>query len=178
LLQAISKVFGDVIISVAHNVCNDVLAAFAPLRITSTSTNAHFLLERPSTRNVVSLLQADVFSFGMMLYQLVQRYLTIFAVSSEGDPMQIMAYAARVAAGYRPPISKRVLPSVARLIQVGGCGTLPRSFIVSSYPPPIFSGYLYHIQWLFLPIISGCFHPHSVVIACHISYCLFLPYVW
>jgi hypothetical protein len=63
--------------------------------------------------------QADVFSFGMMLYQLVQRYLTIMAVSIKGDPEEVVAYAARVAAGYRPPINNKELPpSVVELIQV------------------------------------------------------------
>ena len=64
------------------------------------------------------LLQADVFSFGMILYQLVQRYLTIMAISIKGDPEEVIAYAGKVATGYRPPINNKLPPSVIKLIQV------------------------------------------------------------
>jgi mitogen-activated protein kinase kinase kinase 7 len=66
------------------------------------------------------VLQADVFSFAMMLYQLVQRYLTIMAISIKGDPEEVMAYAARVATGYRPPLNNKLPPNVVRIIQVCG----------------------------------------------------------
>jgi hypothetical protein len=45
--------------------------------------------------------QVDVFSFGIILYELLSRYLTICAISINGTEAEVEAYAARVASGFR-----------------------------------------------------------------------------
>ena len=67
------------------------------------------------------LLQADVFSFGVMMYEVLQRYIMLSAVAVRGTYEELEAYCARVARGYRPPLHEKWPASVARLIEVCVC---------------------------------------------------------
>jgi hypothetical protein len=51
-------------------------------------------------------------------HPLLQRYVTITMVSNKGTWEELYAYAGRVAAGYRPPISPKLPQQVISLIQV------------------------------------------------------------
>lgn len=82
----------------------------------------------------VCVLQADVFSFGIIMYEVLQRYIVLSAVAVAGTYEELEGYCARVAGGYRPPLHAKWPVSVAKLIQVrpscnsaltpdGTCGT-------------------------------------------------------
>jgi hypothetical protein len=63
-------------------------------------------------------LQADVFSFGVMAYEVMHRYLTLSAISVLGTYEELEAYAGRVASGYRPPLHANLPSSITSIIQV------------------------------------------------------------
>jgi mitogen-activated protein kinase kinase kinase 7 len=65
-----------------------------------------------------AILQADVFSFGIMMYEILQRYIMLSAVAVRGTYEELEAYCARVADGYRPPLHAKWPPSIVKLIQV------------------------------------------------------------
>ncbi|KAF5827936.1 kinase-like domain-containing protein [Dunaliella salina] len=48
--------------------------------------------------------KVDVFSFGVMLYEVIHRYLVICSISNEGTQEEIEDYAREVSTGYRPPL--------------------------------------------------------------------------
>lgn len=48
--------------------------------------------------------KVDVFSFGVMLYEVIHKYMMFFAISMEGTEEELEVYAKRVSEGYRPPI--------------------------------------------------------------------------
>ena len=77
----------------------------------------------PSTCHVlgctVVLSQADVFSFGIIMYEVLQRYIVLSAVAVAGTYEELESYCGRVAGGYRPPLHSKWPASVAKLIQVG-----------------------------------------------------------
>lgn len=54
-----------------------------------------------------------------LLLQVMQRYMNIHAVAVQGTFEEIAAYAARVAKGYRPPISPKLPSIIVGLIEVG-----------------------------------------------------------
>jgi hypothetical protein len=64
-------------------------------------------------------LQADVFSFAIMTYEVLQRYIMLSAVAVTGTYSELEAYCARMAAGYRPPLHAQWPPRLSKLIQVG-----------------------------------------------------------
>lgn len=64
------------------------------------------------------VLQADVFSFGIMMYEVLQRYIMLSAVAVRGTYEELEAYCARVADGYRPPLHSKWPAAVSKLIQV------------------------------------------------------------
>lgn len=63
-------------------------------------------------------LQADVFSFAIMMYEVMQRYVMISAVATKGTYEELEEYAARVAGGYRPPLHDYWPPSISSTIKV------------------------------------------------------------
>jgi hypothetical protein len=63
-------------------------------------------------------LQADVFSFGVMAYEVMHRYIMLSAISVLGSYEELEAYTARVAAGYRPPLHGNLPASITSIIQV------------------------------------------------------------
>lgn len=66
----------------------------------------------------VCVLQADVFSFGIMMYEVLQRYIMLSAVAVRGTYDELEAYCARVADGYRPPLHSKWPAALSKLIQV------------------------------------------------------------
>jgi mitogen-activated protein kinase kinase kinase 7 len=62
--------------------------------------------------------QADVFSFGIMMYEVMQRYIMLSAVAVRGTYNELEAYCARVADGYRPPLHSKWPATLSKLIQV------------------------------------------------------------
>jgi mitogen-activated protein kinase kinase kinase 7 len=64
------------------------------------------------------LLQADVFSYGLMMYEVMHRYIMLSAISVLGTYEELEEYAARVAAGYRPPLHSNLPASITSIIQV------------------------------------------------------------
>ncbi|KAI8476817.1 MAG: kinase-like domain-containing protein [Monoraphidium minutum] len=60
--------------------------------------------------------KADVFSFAMLMYEVMQRYVMFSAVSIRGDYEELVEYCGRVAEGYRPPLHTTWPPSVASVI--------------------------------------------------------------
>jgi hypothetical protein len=77
---------------------------------------------------VFCVVQADVFSFGVMMYEVMHRYIMLSAVSIQGTYEELEQYAARVAAGYRPPLHTNMPPSITSIIQVNdvGCSAFQR----------------------------------------------------
>ncbi|GFR44342.1 hypothetical protein Agub_g5559, partial [Astrephomene gubernaculifera] len=63
--------------------------------------------------------KVDVFSFGVILFELLSRYQTVCAISLAGTQEEIESYAARVAQGYRPPLPQRWPEPVKQLL--AGC---------------------------------------------------------
>lgn len=63
--------------------------------------------------------QADVFSFGIMMYEIMHQYIMLMAVSVRGTYDELEAYCARVAGGYRPPLQDKWPEAVNSIIQVG-----------------------------------------------------------
>uniref|UniRef100_A0A383VIX9 Protein kinase domain-containing protein n=1 Tax=Tetradesmus obliquus TaxID=3088 RepID=A0A383VIX9_TETOB len=61
--------------------------------------------------------KADVFSFGVMMYEVMHRYIMLSAVSVNGTYEELEQYAARVAAGYRPPLHSNIPVSITSIIQ-------------------------------------------------------------
>eukprot|EP00775_Hariotina_reticulata_P005978 gene5978-6217_t len=61
--------------------------------------------------------KADVFSFGIMMYEVIQKYIMLSAVSIRGTYEELEDYCARVAGGYRPPIHKHWPEPLKQLIQ-------------------------------------------------------------
>jgi hypothetical protein len=59
-----------------------------------------------------------VFSFGVMAYEVMHRYIMLSAVATQGTYEELEAYAARVAAGYRPPLHENLPASITSIIQV------------------------------------------------------------
>lgn len=92
-----------------------------------TSPAAHMRLCSLLPTHDPACLQADVFSFGIMVYEVLQRYIMLSAVAVRGTYEELEAYCARVADGYRPPLHTKWPPSMAKLIQVRQEGQrLPR----------------------------------------------------
>ncbi|WIA16106.1 hypothetical protein OEZ85_012827 [Tetradesmus obliquus] len=61
--------------------------------------------------------KADVFSFGVMMYEVMHRYIMLSAVSVNGTYEELEQYAARVAAGYRPPLHDTMPTSITSVIE-------------------------------------------------------------
>lgn len=76
-------------------------------------------------------VQADVFSFGIMMYEVLQRYIMLSAVAVAGTYEELERYCARVAGGYRPVLHTKWPASVSKLIQVG----CTRLACTGSWPP-------------------------------------------
>lgn len=60
--------------------------------------------------------KVDVFSFAIIMYELLHKYMMIFAVSNKGNEAEIEAYASRVASGYRPPVADKFPQAVKSLL--------------------------------------------------------------
>lgn len=54
--------------------------------------------------------KADVFAFGVMMYETFYRYMMLSAISIQGTVEELERYAARVSEGYRPPLKEGLLP--------------------------------------------------------------------
>lgn len=89
-----------------------------PRGVAPTSPAAHMRLCSLLLAHDPVCLQADVFSFGIMMYEVLQRYIMLSAVAVRGTYEELEAYCARVADGYRPPLHTKWPPSMAKLIQV------------------------------------------------------------
>jgi mitogen-activated protein kinase kinase kinase 7 len=59
-----------------------------------------------------------VFSFGVMMYEVMHRYIMLSAIANKGTYEELEQYAARVTAGYRPPLHSNLPASVTSIIQV------------------------------------------------------------
>lgn len=66
-----------------------------------------------------------MFSFGVMVYEVLQRYIMLSAVAVRGTYEELEAYCGRVADGYRPPLHNKWPASVVKLIQVSWGGSHP-----------------------------------------------------
>lgn len=60
--------------------------------------------------------KADVFSFGIMMYEVLQRYIMLSAVAVAGTYEELEGYCARVAGGYRPPLHDKWPPKLTKLL--------------------------------------------------------------
>eukprot|EP00798_Chlamydomonas_sp_ICE-L_P028488 gene28488-31644_t len=60
--------------------------------------------------------KVDVFSFGVVMYELLHQYIVLCAIQKEGTEKEIEMYAQRVSLGYRPPIHDNLHPDVQKLI--------------------------------------------------------------
>lgn len=60
--------------------------------------------------------KVDVFSFAICMYELLHKYMMVFAVSVKGTEAEIEAYAAGIAGGYRPPIMDAMQPELKGII--------------------------------------------------------------
>ncbi|GAX83888.1 hypothetical protein CEUSTIGMA_g11313.t1 [Chlamydomonas eustigma] len=60
--------------------------------------------------------KVDVFSFGICMYELLHKYMMIFAVSVGGTAVEIERYAERVAEGYRPTLNNNFPAEVLSII--------------------------------------------------------------
>ncbi|GIL89803.1 hypothetical protein Vretifemale_17566 [Volvox reticuliferus] len=60
--------------------------------------------------------KVDVFSYGVMVFEILSRYQMVCAVSVAGTEAEIEAYAAKVSEGYRPPLPPACPPPVRELI--------------------------------------------------------------
>ncbi|GIL57301.1 hypothetical protein Vafri_12551 [Volvox africanus] len=69
-------------------------------------------LEQPYNEKV------DVFSYGVIVFEILSRYQMICAVSQAGTEAEIEAYAAKVSEGYRPPLPPAWPQAVKELIAV------------------------------------------------------------
>mmetsp|Transcript_29799 Transcript_29799/g.77235 ORF Transcript_29799/g.77235 Transcript_29799/m.77235 type:complete len:526 (-) Transcript_29799:1278-2855(-) len=58
--------------------------------------------------------KVDVFSFGVMMYELFHRYLMVCAISGTGDTPS--DYAQQISDGYRPPIGEKWPPEFCKLL--------------------------------------------------------------
>eukprot|EP00798_Chlamydomonas_sp_ICE-L_P005279 gene5279-18525_t len=61
--------------------------------------------------------KVDVFSFGVILYEVIHKYSVFFAISQNGTEQEVENYAYRVSQGYRPPIHKDYAEEVKTIIQ-------------------------------------------------------------
>eukprot|EP00798_Chlamydomonas_sp_ICE-L_P027228 gene27228-2482_t len=59
--------------------------------------------------------KVDVFSFGVIMYELTHKYLNVMAVALHGLESELESYAYRVSQGYRPPI-RESFPHEMRLL--------------------------------------------------------------
>lgn len=62
-------------------------------------------------------LQADVFSFAIIAYELLHKTVMAITVASQGLQSQVEMYAYRVSQGYRPPLGDHLPPGLARLLR-------------------------------------------------------------
>ncbi|KAF8055751.1 splA [Scenedesmus sp. PABB004] len=61
--------------------------------------------------------KADVFSFGIMMSEVMQKYIMLSAVAVKGTYEELIEYAARVAAGFRPPLHDSWPTSIRGIIE-------------------------------------------------------------
>mmetsp|Transcript_13051 Transcript_13051/g.37913 ORF Transcript_13051/g.37913 Transcript_13051/m.37913 type:complete len:497 (-) Transcript_13051:1501-2991(-) len=61
--------------------------------------------------------RVDVFSFGVMVYEMVHKYMMVFAITLKGTEEEIEAYARKVSNGYRPPIRETLPESIKGVIR-------------------------------------------------------------
>lgn len=61
--------------------------------------------------------KVDVFSFAICMYEIIHKYMMVFAVSNRGTEEEIEAYASRVAQGYRPSIMESLQSNLASIIK-------------------------------------------------------------
>jgi len=64
--------------------------------------------------------KSDVFSFGVILYELFHRFLVVFAAAPSGNQKEVEQYAEQVSQGYRPPLGSHIPFSLGSLIK--DCG--------------------------------------------------------
>eukprot|EP00198_Chlamydomonas_reinhardtii_P003389 XP_001692725.1 predicted protein [Chlamydomonas reinhardtii] len=60
--------------------------------------------------------KVDVFSFGVILFEVLNRYQMVCAISIQGTEEEVEGYAAKVSEGYRPPLPERWPHHVKQLI--------------------------------------------------------------
>ncbi|KAF5827937.1 kinase-like domain-containing protein [Dunaliella salina] len=60
--------------------------------------------------------KVDVFSFGVMMYELFHRYLMVCTISNAGSAKEVVGYVRKVSNGYRPPIGERWPPEFRKLL--------------------------------------------------------------
>ena len=61
--------------------------------------------------------KVDVFSFAICMYEVLHKYMMVFAVSNKGTEEEIEAYAAQVSDGFRPSIMESLQPDLRSIIQ-------------------------------------------------------------
>ncbi|PNW73229.1 hypothetical protein CHLRE_14g623926v5 [Chlamydomonas reinhardtii] len=80
-----------------------------PLRITVSMAPEMYRQEAYNEK-------VDVFSFGVILFEVLNRYQMVCAISIQGTEEEVEGYAAKVSEGYRPPLPERWPHHVKQLI--------------------------------------------------------------
>lgn len=60
--------------------------------------------------------KADIFSLGVLIYELIQRTLLLVQISANGSPREVEKYAAAIAGGYRPSVPELWPPELKKLV--------------------------------------------------------------
>ena len=93
-----------------------------------------------------------------MMYEVLQQYIMLMAVSVRGTFEELEAYAARVAGGYRPPVLEKWPEEVKNIIKVStyACSPHLASAALASMRAPIPPCHGCKLACL-------CMHPHNAV---------------
>ncbi|KAF5841506.1 hypothetical protein DUNSADRAFT_12434 [Dunaliella salina] len=62
------------------------------------------------------MYMVDVFSFGVMMYELFHRYVMVWAITNAGTEEEAAGYARQISKGYRPPIGEKWPPDFRKLL--------------------------------------------------------------
>eukprot|EP00200_Dunaliella_tertiolecta_P006473 CAMPEP_0202342260 /NCGR_PEP_ID=MMETSP1126-20121109/2900_1 /ASSEMBLY_ACC=CAM_ASM_000457 /TAXON_ID=3047 /ORGANISM="Dunaliella tertiolecta, Strain CCMP1320" /LENGTH=550 /DNA_ID=CAMNT_0048933189 /DNA_START=45 /DNA_END=1697 /DNA_ORIENTATION=+ len=83
----------------------------------SGRTGSYMYMSPEMFRNEDYSEKVDVFSFGVMLYEVIHRYLVICSISNQGTQEEIEDYARVISMGYRPPLGDNCPTELRDLIR-------------------------------------------------------------
>ncbi|KAG2482383.1 hypothetical protein HYH03_018679 [Edaphochlamys debaryana] len=92
------------------------LAPTLPPQDLSGRTGSYMYMAPEMYRNEPYTEKVDVFSFGVIFFELLSRYQTVCAISLAGTEEEIESYAHKVSTGYRPPIPEAWPDAVRELV--------------------------------------------------------------